>query len=217
MKIHPVSRPELWLAQGALVFAILLQAVAWRFSPVTSYDPHGIIIITEVALLALISLSASTRHTNSTSFYRLMAFMLLGMITLANIESFMLVVRLLITESETLSGRELIVSAIAIFLTNIIVFALWYWEIDSPGLSGHKWSKNDRNFQFTQQNLDKDFPDWQPSFIDYLYLSVTNAVNFAPGDAQPLTSEVKLLMGSQALISVFTLALILARSVSILN
>jgi hypothetical protein len=109
------------------------------------------------------------------------------------------------------------VAAIAIFITNIIVFALWYWEIDSPGLSGSKWSKNNQDFLFTQQDLGKDFANWQPSFIDYLYLSVTNAINFAPADSRPITHQAKVLMGTQALVSVFTLALILARSIGVLG
>jgi uncharacterized membrane protein len=102
-------------------------------------------------------------------------------------------------------------------MTNIIVFAMWYWEIDSPGLTRTKWSVHDKDFQFTQQNMKKEFPNWQPEFIDYLYLSTTNAINFAPADTKPLTRSAKLLMGSQALISVFTLALVIARSVSILG
>lgn len=217
MKVHPISRFELWLAQIALIVAIIMQVTAWHLSTALSTGTHGVIIITELALLIIISLTASTRHTRPNSLYRTLSVILLGIISLANVESFFLVVRLLLTDGLTLSGRELIVSAIAIFLTNIIVFSLWYWEIDSPGLSGRKWSKHDKDFQFTQQNMLRDFPSWQPSFIDYLYLSLTNAINFAAADAKPITPQAKILMGTQALISVFTLALILARSVSILN
>ena len=149
--------------------------------------------------------------------YRTLSFVLLGLISLANITSFFLVARLLIMGSSNLNGRELLVAALAIFLTNIIIFALWYWEIDSPGLTGSRWSKHDKDFQFTQQDIGKDFMDWQPGFIDYLYLSVTNAINFAPADSRPITSQAKMLMGIQALVSAFTVALILARSISILG
>jgi uncharacterized membrane protein len=97
------------------------------------------------------------------------------------------------------------------------VYALWYWEIDSPGLTRTLWSKYDKDFQFTQQDLEQEFPRWHPQFLDYLYLSITNAVNFAPADARPLTRQAKMLMASQSLISVFTLALVIARSVSILG
>lgn len=217
MKIHPISRSELWFAQIALFVAILLQVIAWAFNPELTYGPHNLIIATEVALSAIIGIGAGRRHLRLRSLYRTLSFLLLGLISLANITSFFLVARQLITDGSVFSGRELLASALAIFLTNIIVFALWYWEIDSPGLTGSKWSKHDKDFQFTQQDMGKDFEDWQPSFVDYLYLSLTNAINFAAADARPITLSAKGLMGTQALVSVFTLALILARSVSILN
>ena len=217
MKIHPIGRSELWQAQGVLFVAIMLQIVVWGINPELTYGPHGLIVITELALSVIIGLSASKRHLRSSSLYRTLSLLLLGLISLANITSFVLVAKLLIIDASVLSGRELLVSAIAIFLTNIIVFALWYWEIDSPGLTGTRWSKHDKDFQFTQQDMPRDFHDWQPSFIDYLYLSVTNGINFAPADTKPITTQAKALMGTQALISVFTLALIFARSISILG
>lgn len=216
MKIHPISRSELWLVQIVLVFAIFLQFFAWNSSAELSSGPHGLIMITEVVLLAVVSLTADRRHMLNSSIYKNLSFVLLGIVTLANVSSFYTVTKLLLSGGQVFSGKDLIVSAVAIFLTNIIVFSLWYWEIDSPGLTGHKWSKQNRYLQFDQQNMTKDFPDWQPTFIDYLYESVTNAINFAPGSARPVTAWAKLLMGTQALLSVFTLALILARSVNLL-
>lgn len=217
MKLHPISRRELWAAQAALFVAILLQVAAWAINPELTYGPHNLIVATEVALAVMLWLTAGRRHLHRGSLYRNMSLLLLGLISLANITSFVLVANLLITESQGLSGREILVAALAIFLTNAIIFALWYWEIDSPGLSGTKWSKHTKDFQFTQQDKQEEFGDWQPQFIDYLYLSITNAINFAPADARPITPQAKCLMATQALLSVFTLALILARSISILN
>jgi len=217
MKIHPISRSELWLAQCALVVAIMLQIISWNLSTAIAYRPQGLIILTEIILLVIISFSASARHIRPNTLYRDFSIVLLGVISLANIYSFLSVIKVLLTDGTMFSGRELITAAIAIFLTNVIVFALWYWELDSPGLSGRKWSRNTKSFQFSEQDMSDDFPDWQPRFIDYLYLSVTNSINFAPADAKPITSQSKVLMGMQALISVFTLALILARSVNILG
>lgn len=217
MKIHPIDRKELWFAQSALLVAILLQIAAWAINPELSYGPHSLIVGTEVALAVILGLTAGRRHMHRSSLYRTMSFFFLALISLANITSFFLVARLLIEGGEGLNGKELLVAALAIFLTNIIIFALWYWEIDSPGLTGSRWSKHDKDFQFTQQDIGRDFRDWQPVFIDYLYLSVTNAINFAPADSRPITSQAKILMGTQALVSAFTVALILARSISILG
>jgi uncharacterized membrane protein len=135
----------------------------------------------------------------------------------ANIIALGAVLKALIVEGRITDGKQLLASAVVIYFTNIIVFALWYWEIDSPGLSGKKWSKHDKDFQFTQQDLSDEHPNWTPRFGDYMYLSVTNALNFAPADTRPVTRQSKYLMALQAIVSVFTLALVIARSVSILG
>ena len=217
MKVHPISRSELWAAQIALVVAILLQAVVWSINPELTYGPHSFIVAAEVFLAVMIGLTARRRHLQATVLYRVLSTALLALISFANIVSIFLVAKLLLSEGVVLSGKEILLAALAIFLTNVIVFALWYWEIDSPGLTGHKWSKHDKDFQFTQQDIGNEFDDWQPGFVDYMYLSVTNAVNFAPADTRPITHQAKLLMATQSLVSVFTLALVLARSISILG
>jgi uncharacterized membrane protein len=216
-KLPHVSRSELFLAQLVLYIAIGLQISTWVTSGDLSYGPHPLIIISELVLVTLLGLSARHPETLKRSLYRTLSFAMLGLISAENISSVIIVLNLLVTESSHISGYNLLASAIAIFLTNIIVFALWYWEIDSPGLSGKKWSKHDKDFQFTQQDLSIEFREWQPSFPDYLYLSITNAINFAPADARPLTHQAKLLMGIQSLVSVSIVALIIARSVSILG
>ena len=217
MRIHPITKRELWLAESVLVIAILLQIAVHSISKEFALGPHYLIIVTEIILAIVLIFTATTRHVTEHSLHRTASVGLLGLISLANITSFFLVARSLILGVAELSGYELLLSALAIFATNIIVFALWYWEIDSPGLTGRKWSKNDKDFQFPQQNTSTDFPDWQPTFGDYLYVSSTNAVNFAPADARPLSLQAKALMGFQAMISIFTLALMVARSVNIIG
>ncbi len=212
-----ISRKELLFAQIALYIAIGLQLFSWSISGSLTYGPHPLIIATEIILSVVIAISARNTWLVGRPLYRTLSFVLLALISIENISSLIVVSKLLITQGTHLSGYELLASALAIFLTNIIVFALWYWEIDSPGLSGKKWSRHDKDFQFTQQDMAGDFPHWQPSFADYLYVSITNAINFAPADTRPLTRQAKALMGTQALVSVFTLALVLARSVSILG
>lgn len=216
-RIQPhVSRGELYLAQFVLYVAIALQVSTWLTSGDLSYGPHPLIIISELVLVTLLGVSARHPQVLRRSLYRTLSFTMLALISAENISSIVLVLHLLVTQT-IVNGYELLGSAIAIFLTNIIVFALWYWEIDSPGLSGKKWSKHDKDFQFIQQDMPKDFPSWRPAFPDYLYLSVTNAINFAPADTRPITAQAKSLMGLQALVSLATLALVIARSVSILG
>lgn len=214
--LQRISKTELFQAQLALIAAIFLQFIVWRayhgFSRVQFF-----IILAEIAMLSVVSFSASIKTLHSRSVYRLGAISLLVLMSSANLSSLVIVIDSLITGSSELTGMQLLASAIAIFATNIIVYALWYWEIDSPGLTQRRWSAREKDFQFTQQDLHHEFAQWKPEFVDYFYLSLTNAINFASADARPLTHSAKLLMSSQALISVFTLALVIAKSVSILG
>lgn len=215
--MHKITRGELIQAQVALLVAIALQVVVWRINHGVFSLPQILIIATELALAIIIGFTVNKQSFHDRGIHHNAAIVLLAIISVANISALAVVLRVLVLGHEAIDGLELLSSAIAIFMTNIIVFALWYWEVDSPGLTRRRWSKNDKDFQFTQQDMPDDFPNWQPEFIDYLYLSVTNAINFASADVRPITRSAKLLMGSQALVSVFTLALVLARSVNILG
>ncbi len=212
-----ITKRELTQAQFALSTAILLQVVVLLVTQNLAFGPQYLIIATEAGMAALLASSLLIHSQNGRNLQKITAGSLLGFISFSNIMSLVIVLNGLINGHALVTAEELLASAIAIFLTNIIVYALWYWEIDSPGLTSRKWSKSDKDFQFTQQDLQKEFPNWQPQFGDYLYLSITNAVNFAPADTKPLTLAAKALMGSQALVSVFTLALVVARSVTILG
>lgn len=115
----------------------------------------------------------------------------------------------------------------AIWITNIIVFALWYWEIDDGGVAPRNRVSNaagflQPDFLFPQMTMHRHDPNcseltWKPMFLDYLYLSFTNALAFSPTDTMPLTRISKMLMLVESLISFTTVALILARSVNILS
>jgi uncharacterized membrane protein len=213
---HPIARRELIQAQLTLLVAIALQGLVWKINNNLLVGPQYLIIPTEVIMVALIGFTVN-RPAMHRSIHHVLALALPALVSAANFSSLVLVLHSLIFGHASVSAPELLTSALAIFATNIIVFALWYWEIDSPGLSRTRWSTNDKDFQFIQQDMKQEFPGWQPAFLDYLFLSVTNAVNFAPSDTRPLTHSAKSLMGAQALISLFTLALVIARSVSVLG
>ncbi|MDB5170663.1 MAG: putative rane protein [Candidatus Saccharibacteria bacterium] len=215
--IHRIGKKELIQAQAALFVAIALQLFSRHIGGEQLPGSQYIIILTEVTLAVLLGFTANMHQARTKGIHHAFAVALLALISVANISGLIFVLHSLIIDHAISGGEQLLVSAIAIFMTNIIVYALWYWEIDSPGLTRTRWSKHDKDFQFTQQDMTDEFPGWRPEFSDYLYVSITNAVNFAPADTRPLTRQVKLLMASQALISVFTLALVIARSVSILG
>lgn len=215
--LHRIGRAELVQAQLALLVAIILQIITRHVGSDVFPGSQYFIIITELVLAVLIGFTVNMHKARDKGIYHLFAALLLGTISIANISGLIYVLRSLIVEHVLVNGEQLLAAALAIFLTNIIVYALWYWEIDSPGLTRTLWSKYDKDFQFAQQEKPGEFPNWRPEFADYLFISITNAVNFAPADTRPLTRQAKLLMASQSLVSVFTLALLIARSVSILG
>jgi uncharacterized membrane protein len=107
----------------------------------------------------------------------------------------------------------------AIWLTNVIVFGIWYWEFDRGGpLERAVGSQPYPDFVFPQMTNPELAPaDWEPGFVDYLYVSFTNAMAFSPTDTMPMTRWAKLTMLLQSLISVVILVLVVARAVNILN
>jgi uncharacterized membrane protein len=212
-----IRKSELIQVQLALLAAIGLQALTRHIGNELLPGTQYVIIFTELALAILIAFTVNRHRDRNLGPHRALAILLLGLISIINVSGLIYVLHSLLTSQAALSGERLLASAIAIFATNIIVFALWYWEIDSPGLTRTRWSRYDKDFQFSQQDIGGEFVGWRAQFGDYLYLSITNGVNFAPADVRPLTLQAKALMATQSLISVFTLALVIARSVSILG
>ncbi len=211
-----LTKTEILQAQIALLVAIVLQIVVWLMNHGVFSDFQYVIIVVEVALALLLGVTTGIKGTHGRALHHGTATVLIGVITLANFASLAVVVYALVTGQAT-DGPLLLGSALAIFFTNVIVYALWYWEIDSPGLTNRRWTKSDKDFQFTQQTLAHEFPSWKPKFLDYLYISVINSLNGANTGAQPLTHHAKVLMATQAVVSIFTLALVVARSVGILG
>jgi uncharacterized membrane protein len=107
---------------------------------------------------------------------------------------------------------------VLIWLTNFLIFALWYWELDRGGpgrrAAGHDGAPD---LLFPQMSDDRIEPlHWRPTFVDYLYVSLTNATAFSPTDTMPLTHGAKSIMGLQSLVSLVTIGLIISRAVNIL-
>lgn len=114
---------------------------------------------------------------------------------------------------------ELLLTGAAIWLTNMIVFGLWYWEFDRGGPAARALAiKQHPDFLFPQMTSpDLAPPDWEPQFVDYLYLSFTNATAFSPTDVMPMSQWTKLTMMSQSIVSLVIVVLVVARAVNILH
>ncbi len=217
MKLAIIHRREepIWHVQAALVAAIFLQVFLPKAYVV---GPHYALAALEALLLIAISLpNGRKNHPSHAVLRRIFSLLLLAMITITNITSLFLVMKSLLNGVVN-DGHLLIYSALIIYATNVIVFGLLYWELDGRSTKGTP--DGVRDFLFPQMSANAAAtkqPNWQPTFFDYLYVSVTNATAFSPTDAMPLTYRAKLLMGVQAFTSLATIALVAARAVNILN
>jgi uncharacterized membrane protein len=131
-----------------------------------------------------------------------------------------LVVEILQGKAPSTAG-PLLATGASIWLTNVVVFALWYWEFDQGGPVARALATKNRfpDFLFANMtvadNPDLCQKDWKPAFSDYLYLSFTNATAFSPTDTLPLSRWAKLAMTMQSIVSLVTVALVVARAVNI--
>jgi hypothetical protein len=122
------------------------------------------------------------------------------------------------------SPQDLLRSAAALWITNILVFASWYWRLDAggPHAREQRGVHTDGAFLFPQMTLspqrsrDMQEDSWSPGFVDYLFLAFNTSTAFSPTDSPVLSAWAKVLMMVQALISFATVALLAARAVNIL-
>lgn len=179
--------------------------------------PNWLLPALESGLLFLLLLAVPQRDTKGNRQRRLAVIALIAVINLANIYSLWFLVSDLLKGGKA-SGVELLLDALRLWLTNVIVFTLWYWELDGGGPVARLHKKRAHpDFLFTQMTAPQFASHtWRPVFTDYLFLSFTNASAFSPTDTLPLTPWAKILMMIQALTSLLTVALVAARAVNIL-
>jgi uncharacterized membrane protein len=198
----PASEP-FWPAQATILAAIALQV---SLPERLTVGPSWLIPALEGALLVGMFLATPSQLEREHPRRRRVALGLTALVSAANSK---------ISSGE---GHLLIVAGTLIWLTNFLIFALWYWEMDRGG-PGRRAAGHDGppDFLFPQMSDDRIEPrEWRPKFIDYLYVSLTNATAFSPTDTMPLSAAAKSTMGVQALVSLVTIGLIVSRAVNIL-
>jgi uncharacterized membrane protein len=173
----------------------------------------------ELALLVPLAVTAPHRHVEESGRRRSAAIMLTAIVSIANAVTLAFLIHYLFKGHAAGEGRQLLIAAFQIWWTNVIVFGLWYWELDGGGPPRRlEDPAAPRDFAFVQMtDPEVAAPGWHPRFVDYLYLSFTNASAFSPTDTMPLTRWAKLLMLAQSTISILTLLLVAARAVNILR
>ncbi|MET0644367.1 MAG: hypothetical protein ABWZ17_08325, partial [Candidatus Binatia bacterium] len=161
-------------------------------------------------------------HTGRHRLNGILGFAVDGVLTVGLIISVTLLVDALPAGKE--APQQLLLSAASLWITNILVFALWYWRLDAGGpyqrdkRPGH----SEGAFLFPQMTMSKQAlreagqPDWSPNFVDYLFLAFNTSTAFSPTDVPVLARWAKVLMMLQSLLSLLIIALLAARAVNIL-
>jgi uncharacterized membrane protein len=210
------SYDPVWHVQIAMVAAIVL-----HFLLPSKYIAGSRYLSAAVGVLLIVALGLTTpREKVFRSLGRRINVLLLIVLSGAsNLYALFRIVDQLLAKGHVSDGRQLILAAVDIYLTNIIIFGLLYWEMDGGGPGQRaKIHKHEHDFMFPQdQNEDYKHPDWRPTFTDYIYLSSTNAMAFSPTDTLPLSRRAKMIMLAQATISLIVVALVAARAVNILG
>ena len=205
-----------WQVSVAILAAIALQlSLPYHLS----VHPRFLLPAAEALLLVGLIIANPRRINRQSQQLRAASMGLIALISIANASS---AIRLVIGLTQGTEGEDatrLLFYGGAIWLTNVIVFALWYWELDRGGPVARMLAAREHpDFLFAQMATPEMAPvDWEPLFPDYFYLSFTNATAFSPTDTLPLTRWAKMLMLLQSAVSLATVALVIARAVNILK
>ena len=209
-----------WPPQLTVVVAIALQLLlpnTLSLSEATKW----IVPALEGAMLVALVVASPQRLEAPHSLRRVLTLCLTAVVSVANAIALVLLARLLLNRglSSGSQGHALIIAGSEIWLTNVLIFSLWYWELDRGGPGIRAASLDGRpDFQFPQMTDEVAalYPGWRPQFADYLYVSLTNATALSPTDTMPLSVAAKMIMGLQSLISLVTIGLVVSRAVNIL-
>ena len=214
---RPTEGEARWQASVAVAAAVALQfPLPGRL---VLLHPDWLLPALQGLLLLALVMANPRRINRESRALRLLGLTLAAILSLANAWSVAWLVIGLVNGTEGNTAGPLLVTGGAIWLTNVIIWGLWYWEFDRGGPVAR--ANADRmypDFQFAQMATPQLAPpDWEPAFADYLYLSFTNAAAFSPTDVLPLSRWAKMGMTAQATVSIVTVALVVARAVNILR
>lgn len=222
---HP-GEPRL-PAAIAVVAAILLYAV---LPSAMQVGPRFVVPVLELALFIPLVLANPRRMSRENRFLRRLSISLVLLIAFTNLAALVQLIHSLV-DGEATAGGQLLAAGGQVWLTNVLVFALAFWELDRGGPVTRFRVKRpklpDADFRFPQDEDHDAITEvarrssakagWVPGFVDYLYISITNSSAFSPTDTMPLTPRAKLLMAAESVSALMISVLVVAFGVGLLK
>jgi hypothetical protein len=203
-----------WPVQLALALIIVIQLT---LADQVSVGPTWLAPSVEAVLLVALIVIAPARATEERPGRRMVSMVLIAVVSAINVTSLGLLVHHLVQGGDA-TGGALVLSGTKLLLTNVLLFGVWFWELDRGG-PVVRFADPDAlpDFGFPQMDNAQLAPKgWRPGFLDYLYTSLTNANAFSPTDTMPLTHAAKVIMAVESVSSLVTIGLVLARAVNVL-
>lgn len=203
----------------AAIIGLLALGVLYALLPQNLIiGPNWLLLAVEAIFVLPLAISSLTPRGLSHSTIRVLALILLGIVTIAlAIGIVLLIIAIAIAVPSNIHPTVLLRSAALLWFFNVLVFALWYWEIDGGGpLKRHQAGHEAADFIFPQQTNRND-GSWAPHFFDYLFVAFTGATALSPADTYPLTRPAKALMMIEAILSMTIIVLLIGRAVNILG
>ena len=215
-----------WPAAIAVVTAIALYA--FLSDPLVVGPRYVVPVLGGLLLIPLVAVNPH-RLSREVRPARIASIVLVVLLAAANMSSLVRLIVALLDGNQ--KGVGLLLGALQVWLTNIIVFGLAYWELDRGGPVRRTQQDRDRlpaaDFRFTHDEntaavrevalTSSELSGWLPQFVDYLYVSLTNSSAFSPTDTMPLSTRAKCLMGFQSLTAFVISVLVIARAVSLIG
>lgn len=205
-----------WPVTLSVVAAIALQIVLPdQLALLPRYLMPGL----EGALLVGLVVANPVRIERRSRAVRLASIVLIFLISAANATSAVLLIRAILRGTAGASAAPLLATGGAVWATNVLAFALWYWEFDRGGPVHRAHGTFQIPDLLFPQMVSPELaaPGWEPAFVDYLYMSFTNATAFSPTDVMPMARWAKLTMLVQSAVSLAVGVLVIARAVNILK
>jgi uncharacterized membrane protein len=173
----------------------------------------------EVVIIGVLIAANPGRMERSSKPLRTLGLSLIGVASLGNVWSVSWLVHDITTGTVPGGAASLLATGANVWLINVLTFAVWFWELDRGGPVERAFGTDPYpDFLFPQMTASGMAPkNWEPQFLDYLYLAFTNSMAFSPTDTLPLSRWAKFLMLGQAAISLVTAALVVAKAVNALQ